>query len=143
MQINMPLWWSLVFLIAAGVGLAACDSPSMAFRGVPAKRVTVAGSTFSVRHTAYEAEAIRVNFEPGATRRAIVIKGVAAIETVSGCPVVVDTVRGDTNLVASDLDCAGVPDRPALYRRTYLDCLGYEVGGLAGDYLEIGCEISR
>lgn len=143
MQISMPFWWSLIVLFALGFGLAGCDSPSMAFRNVPAERVKVAGSTFSVRHTRYEAEAIRINFEPGARCRAIVIKGVEAIERVSRCPVVVETVRGDANLVASDLNCAGVPERAKLYRPTYLDCTGYEIGGFAGDHLEIDCEVSR
>ncbi|MCG6904615.1 MAG: hypothetical protein LJE68_18240 [Rhodobacter sp.] len=139
----MPRWWSFILFMALVIGLAGCDSPSMAFQGVPATRITVAGAAFSVHHTRHEAEAIGLTFQPGARRRTNVIRGVAAIEAVSGCPVVVRSVRGDANIVAADLNCAGVPAR-VIRDRAELDCLGHEVGGIAGDGLiEIDCEIRR
>ncbi len=135
----MPFGLSFVMLIAVAASLMGCDSPSIAFQRVEATRVQVAGSTYSVRHTRYEAEAIGIGFQPGATRRANVIKGVAAIENVTGCPVVIKSVRGDANIVAADLNCAGVPKRIRRAKPAFLNCTGSEVGGLSGDQLQIDC----
>ena len=144
MQIRMPLWWSFVLFMALAIGLAACDSPSMAFHGIKPTRIIIEGSSFSVRHTRFEAEAIGRGFQPGARRRDIVIKGVAAIEAVSGCRVVVRTVRGDTNLVAADLKC---PDGPMISRPVRpvgMDCVGYEGSGIANDgMIELSCNFVR
>jgi len=125
--------------LAAALWLAGCDSPSMKFQGIAATRVEVAGSVFSVRHTRYEAEAIGRGFQPGARRRAQVIKGIVAIEKASGCPVKVRSVRGDTNIVAADLKCPDAPPRVPLNRERWLECLGYPVGGPAGGHLDIDC----
>jgi len=136
----MPIWWSFILFMALAIGLAGCDSPSMAFQGIKPTRITIEGSAFSVRHTRYEAEAIGRSFQPGAQRRDIVIKGVAAIEAVSGCPVVVRSVRGDTNLVAADLKCGSGPMITRPVRPAGMDCVGYEGSGIANDGLiELSC----
>lgn len=129
-------------VLAAAALVAGCDSPSQQFARIEAKRITVGGSTFSVRHTDYQAEAIRTNFEPGVQRRAILIKATEAIERSSSCRVLPQTVRGDTNLVRADIACAGAAEALRPPRETRLDCIGYEVGGFAGDGLiDIDCAL--
>jgi len=127
-------------VLCAPLILTACDSPSMAFQAIEPVMITMDGSEFSVRVTPYDAEAIRLNFEPGATRYSIVPKGVKAIEAVSGCKVLRETLRGDADLVAADIACAGVAPRIKPKRPPRLDCTAYEVGGF-GDHtdLEIDC----
>lgn len=143
MQLSMSIWWSFILFMALAIGLAGCDSPSMAFQGIKPTQVTVADTVFSVRHTRHEAEAIRVNnMWPPPRRHATVVKGVEAIEQVSGCRVDVESVRGDTNLVASDLKCPNVPKRIKPRRPPRLDCTGYDAGRHAGDgAIDIECDI--
>jgi len=143
MSIRMPIWWSFILLMALVIGLAGCDSPSMKFQGIEPTRVTVVDATFSVRHTPYMAEAIRVNnMWPPPRRHATVVKGVEAIERASGCPVDVKSVRGDTNLVAADLNCPDVRKRIKPRVPPRLDCTGYETGG-GGGLIEIDCDVVR
>lgn len=143
MYINMPLWWTCVLCFALAFGLSACDSPSMAFSDIPAKKLTVEGSDFSVRHTNYEAEVIRTNAEWAPTRREIILKAVKAIETTSGCAVLPQSVRGDTNIIVSDIACPGVPESLRPVRPKRLSCTAYEVGGIGGDGMfDIDCLIA-
>ena len=114
--------------LCAPMYLTGCDGPSIAFLGTEPTKISVDGSEFSVRTTPYDAEAIRLNFEPGATRYSIVPKGVIAIEAVSGCTIVPETLRGDANLIAADLACKGVPPRIQPKRPPTFDCSVYEVG---------------
>lgn len=111
----------LVFLALAG--LAGCDSPSPAFSRLPATRISVDGAVFAVRHTAFEAEAIRLNAQGGTTRGGIVYRGAKAMILVSGCAVVPETLEGDTNIVRADLDCPGAGPRPPRRAKPVeLDC---------------------
>ena len=97
---------SLVSLAAFFLSvLAGCDSPSPAFLGVPATRVTVEGSTFSVRARADEAEAIRTSAERLTRRSEIVARGAVAIEIATGCKVDPDRVYGDQSVISAQLDC--------------------------------------
>ncbi len=105
------------------VALAGCDSPSPAFARLPAHRVTVDGSIFAVRHTHFDAEAIRLSVEGSTTRGGTVFKGAKAMILVSGCAVVPETLKGDENLVYADLDCPGAGQRPPRRRKPLeLDC---------------------
>ncbi|MDK3020257.1 hypothetical protein [Pseudodonghicola flavimaris] len=87
--------------------LAACNTPSLPYRGKPATRIAVNGSVFDVRLGEKTAEAIRINrefaprFEPVRTRAAL------AMMLVSGCKVT--KVRGDQAVVVAKLSCAGKP----------------------------------
>ncbi len=85
--------------------LAACDSPHPAFNAVQRQTITVQGSTFQIRIRNDIAEAIRTNFEFNPKSRAIFPKATKAIEMVSGCKVVPDSMEGDPALVRARIDC--------------------------------------
>ena len=112
MQVSMPMWWSMVVLVAFALGLAACDSPSVAFQDVAERRVKVDGFHFSVRATRYEAEAIRLGLERPPKRADVVFKGAKAMVIASGCAVVPKSLEGDENIVRADLDCPGSGPKP-------------------------------
>ncbi len=144
MQINMPLWWSVVLVSALAFGLAACDSPSPAFSGQVARQVTVAGSTFSVRATSHAAEAVRINRELRARRAVIVAKGGVAIEQVTGCGIRKGSLDGDTNYVRARLNCPGA-GAPVTQPATLLTC-GFVSPlrkGPFGKTAEIDCDVLR
>ncbi len=89
--------------------LAACGQPSplSPFAGLPAQRVAVGGSEFSVRATASEAQAVRRGFDPNAMfqREAIATRAGLAMERASGCRVVPGTLRGDAVIIEAEMDC--------------------------------------
>ncbi|WP_299599762.1 hypothetical protein [uncultured Tateyamaria sp.] len=91
--------WILPFLMA----LAACNTPSPHFRGLPATTVTVDGSTFDVRVRGRLAEALRTNMEYAPRFGPIRHRAAKAMELVSGCKV--KEVRGDQALATGILDC--------------------------------------
>ncbi len=85
--------------------LAGCDSPHPAFMQVEAQRITVDGSTFSVRIREDQAEAIRTNFERLPKIGDIFPKAAKAIEIASGCKVIPNSMKGDPALMVAKLDC--------------------------------------
>ncbi|WP_370400083.1 hypothetical protein [Sulfitobacter sp. JB4-11] len=91
---------SCLLLVA---GLAACNTPSPAFRGLPPTRVTIDGSTFDVRVREDRAEAIRINAEYAPRFGPIRIRAATAMAQVSGCEV--KAVGGDQALAVGVLDC--------------------------------------
>ena len=91
--------------------LAACNTAGPHFRGLPATRVTVEGSTFDVRVGDGLAEAIRVNPEYAPRFGPIRARAAFAMEQVSGC--LVTEVRGDQALALGRLACK---DRPPDWR---------------------------
>ncbi len=144
MVLRMPLWWSLVALLALVTGLAGCDSPSPAFSGLAARNVVVDGSSFAVRHNGHEAEAIRTSPEWRPPLGRTLLKGSMAIMLASGCPVDPDSLDGDTNIVRADLECSGTGALPDRARAVGMECIGYELGGVGGDGLfDISCETVR
>ncbi|RDC72863.1 hypothetical protein DLJ49_09615 [Rhodovulum sp. 12E13] len=96
-------------LAVAALLLPGCDSPSplSSFAGVPATRVEVAGSTFSVRVAGREAQAVRTNFDlrAGSRGREIVPRAGIAMERASGCRVVPGSLRGDSSVIEARLAC--------------------------------------
>lgn len=97
--------------LAACLCLAACNTAGPYFRGLPATRVTVAGSTFDVRVRGDLAEALRVNRQYAPRFGPIRARAAFAMEQVSGCTVT--EVRGDQALALGKLSCRG---RPAAWR---------------------------
>lgn len=93
-----PYVLPLVFLV-----LAACNMPGPHFRGLPATRVTVEGSTFDVRVRDELAEAMRINTEYAPRFGPIEGRAGRAMAMVSGCEV--KEVRGDQALATGILDC--------------------------------------
>jgi len=85
--------------------LAACNSPHPAFMGVQAQEVEVQGSTFQVRIKGDMVEVIRTNFEYVPKIGEIFPKAAAAIEIVSGCSVVPNSMKGDPALMIAKLNC--------------------------------------
>lgn len=117
------LFTVLVFL------LAACDTPSPHFAGLPATRVTVDRSTFDVRVKALQAEALRTNAQYAPRLGPIGDRATVAMEQVSGCKVA--RITGDAALVRGYLDCgAGAKEVPEKAPVSY-DC--YSIDGIGND----------
>ena len=85
--------------------LAACDSPSPAFRNVPAQEITVAGFDFTVRQDGEVFEAIRTNPIPLHKRGMAGMAMVQAVEAVSGCQVYVKGLQVDSAMGRGKLNC--------------------------------------
>lgn len=82
---------------------AGCNAPSPMFHGLPAERVTVAGSVFEVRRRGDLAEAVRVNRQYAPRLGPLGARAGQAMERASGCPV--DWVLGDQAVMLGRLDC--------------------------------------
>ncbi|WP_226782085.1 YgdI/YgdR family lipoprotein [Oceaniglobus trochenteri] len=92
-------------LSVCALALAGCDSPSIAFQGVPAQSVTVGPSTFSVRVRGDRAEAMRVSRERWPAKPDILARGEEAIRRASGCGIAKNGLSGDQAIVRARLDC--------------------------------------
>ena len=90
-------------LIFLALSLTACNTPGPHFRGLPATRITVEGSTFDIRIRDELAEAIRINPEYAPKFAPIRDRAAIAMAQVSGCTV--KEVRGDQALMTGLLDC--------------------------------------
>jgi hypothetical protein len=103
-QMTPPIRAMLAVLPLA---LAACDVPGPAspFAGVPAERIVIAGSTFSVRIAGEEAQAVRLDPDFRASARRILPRAGVAMERVSGCEVVSGSLRGDAAMAMARLTC--------------------------------------
>ncbi|MEY8830940.1 hypothetical protein AB9K34_21425 [Sedimentitalea sp. XS_ASV28] len=91
----------LVLLLLPWLG--ACNAPASYFHGIPATRVTVAGSIFDIRVRGDLAEAIRVNPQYAPRPGPLPAKARFAMAQVSGCKVV--RVRGDQAQMTGELSC--------------------------------------
>lgn len=83
--------------------LAACDSPSLAFAGAPATRVSVGGSEFTVRRRGDRVEAVRTSREVFPSRSGTEAKARRAIAIATGCAV--KAIGGDVSMQLARLDC--------------------------------------
>lgn len=129
------LWLGLPALLLAG-----CDSPSPRFMGLVAKQVSYEGSTFSVRHTAYEAEVIRTNADPGARRGDILRRAAVAIRRASGCAILPRSLTGDVTVVRADLQCPGADEALRPRRPVEATCVGIEDPAFEG-LIDLECEV--
>ncbi len=101
--------------MALALFLAGCDTPTPAFRDVPATRIEVEDSVFDVRVRGRAAEAIRINSEYAPRLAGVAPRAVWAIERVSGCHVT--ALSGDQALIHARLKCSkDGPLDPAPYR---------------------------
>ena len=98
----LPLALPLVLL-----GLSGCDVPSPVsdFAGTAATRITVGGSTFSVRVAGSQATATRLNFDARARAATILPRAGIAMERVSGCTVRTGSLKGDAAMATATLRC--------------------------------------
>ena len=85
--------------------LAACNSPAPAMMGAEVEMVTIDDVTFAVRVRGNRAEAIRTNMMAFPGIGAVYPRAIAAMEQVSGCRVVEDSLRGDQAVMRADLAC--------------------------------------
>ena len=131
----------LPLLLLSLTALGACDTPGLAFRGLPATRVTVEGSTFDVRVGDGLAEAIRVNPEYAPRFGPIRERARLAMVAVSGCAVT--RVGGDQAQATGVLDCGkGRRQRPASAPGGVLECVplrGSALRGLGEVSFEVDC----
>ena len=105
--------------------LAACNTAGPRFRGLPARTVTIDGSTFDVRVNGRLAEAIRTNAEYAPRFGPIKDKAGQAMQLVSGCKV--KEVRGDQAVATGVLDCgAGGPRIDQLKPQGEYECFSIE-----------------
>ncbi len=125
-------YWVLTMVL-----LVACDTPSRAYKGVPASRVSVDTSVFDIRIKDNRAEAIRVNVEWAPSSKSVETRAVAAIEKVSGCKV--KRLRGDQAMMIADLKCIGSHLPPAPVQLT-CSLNGAPLKGLGGEFTyDISC----
>ncbi|MCD2311937.1 hypothetical protein [Pseudosulfitobacter pseudonitzschiae] len=121
--------YSLIFL---GLLVTACNTPGPHFRGLPATRVTVDGSTFDVRVRDRLAEALRVNPEYAPRFGPIRDRAGVAMEQVSGCKVT--EVRGDQALATGLLDCGDGPPKQPIQADGHNVCYTVRTMGPLRDY---------
>ena len=84
--------------------VAACNTPSLHFAGLPATRIAVGNSVFDVRIKGKLAEAIRVNTYYVPRADPVLKEATLAITLVGRCEVT--GVLGDQAVVTGVLDCA-------------------------------------
>ncbi len=108
---------ALVLLII----VAGCDSPSIGMHGIPARKVTVGGSQFSVYSDGRKVEAIRTNTEYS---RGIMARGHEAIEKATGCTIVPGTFDGDPALMRAEIACDAVADKTPRHDTRASRCTG-------------------
>ena len=92
-----------VALMIFCTALAACNTPSIGFRGIDPARVTVEGSNFDVRVKGTVAEAIGTNMQYAPRMGKMGGRASVAIEQVSGCTV--KRFGGDQAVIFAELDC--------------------------------------
>ncbi|MBU2981620.1 hypothetical protein KO498_07300 [Lentibacter algarum] len=120
--------------------LAACDTPSLPFRGAPLSRIVVDGSSFDIRVHDRRAEAIRTNSEWAPRMSTVAPRAVAAIEQASGCTV--KRLRGDQAMIVADLKCKG-QDVPPAPQNLSCDSNGAPYEGLGGEMTyDISCSLT-
>ena len=95
-------------LILMALAVAGCNTPSRDFRGIEARRIAVAGSSFDVRVRGELAEAIRVTAQYAPRLGPVEGRAALAMAAVSGCEVT--RVTGDQALMLGQLDCDGRPN---------------------------------
>ncbi|MFX4296734.1 hypothetical protein [Pseudosulfitobacter pseudonitzschiae] len=110
----------------------ACNTPGPHFRGLPATRVTVDGSTFDVRVRDRLAEALRINPEYAPRFGPIRDRAAVAMEKVSGCTVT--EVRGDQALATGLLDCGRGPPHRTMTAGGHYECVAVDTPGAAVGY---------
>lgn len=119
--------------------MAACNTASPEFRGVPATRVVVDGSTFDVRVRDNRAEALRVNAEYAPRFGPIRERARTAMAQVSGCEV--RKVTGDQAMAFGSLKCGDKePVQPTVVQA--LECVpqrGTTLRGVGRVTVDVDC----
>ena len=85
--------------------LSACAAPSVGAMGGSKGSATVGVFSFDVRFRGSHAEAYRSNIVFGPKARDVFAAGATAIELVTDCHVIRNTVRGDVAVIQVDIQC--------------------------------------
>lgn len=85
--------------------IAACDSPSPWYDKASGKTEIVSGYTFRVHSNGRRAQAIRVSRERRPHVALVVPAAMIAIERATGCAILRDRAKGDTNVIVAQIDC--------------------------------------
>ena len=128
-----------MFLFLVVSTLAACNTAGPQFRGQPATRVTVEGSTFDVRVRDNTAEAIRVNMQYAPRFGPIRERARLAMAQVSGCDVT--KVGGDQAQATGVLKC-GKKSRSPRRKAATLECIpvrGSKLRGVGQATVDVDC----
>ena len=92
----------MIFLLLV---LAGCAAPSVGVMGGAKGSADVGGYSFVVRYKGSQAEAYRSNKILRPKAREVFAAGATAIERVTGCHVVRNSVSGDVALIKADILC--------------------------------------
>jgi len=95
----------LIFIGLVSVLATGCGGSHPAFMSVEPQIVTVDGSKFEVRVKEDKAQVIRKNFEYVPKIGETFPKAAQAIEMVSGCTVVANSMMGDPALMTAKVKC--------------------------------------
>lgn len=95
----------IFLIIACALIVLGCTSPSPRFAGAARQEVTVEGSRFIVFRLGDEVEVHRVSPEFLPRQRDVFIRGLTAIEAVTGCPVRPRSLTGDQAILRASIDC--------------------------------------
>lgn len=91
-------------LLALSLGvLAACDTGTPPYFGIPPQRAEAGGMVFDVRVNGLMAEALRQEIMWPPSHEAVALRAAEAMRAVTGCAVL--EVRGDPSVVEGRLQC--------------------------------------
>jgi hypothetical protein len=99
------MWIRVGLTIILVIGLAGCDTPSPAFKGVPAQIVTVEPSVFEVRRLGTQVELLRTNTEYAPTFASIIPRASRAVLIATGCTPRPQSWAGEQTLMQVEIDC--------------------------------------
>ncbi|AGI66291.1 hypothetical protein OAN307_c05530 [Octadecabacter antarcticus 307] len=102
------MWIKAGLAIISAIGLGACDTPSLAFRGVPAQIVTVEPSVFAVRRLGTQVELLRTNTEYAPTFASIIPRASQAVFIATGCTPRPQSWAGEQTLMQVEIDCPDI-----------------------------------
>lgn len=85
--------------------LSACAAPSVGVMGGRSGSATVGAYAFDVNFKGSQAEAYRSNIVLRPKASEVFAAGATAIEQVTGCRVVPNSVRGDVAIVRAEILC--------------------------------------
>lgn len=95
---------ALVLLMFLTV-MNGCNTPSIGFSQIEPRSITLGANTFDVRVKEDRAEALRMDAMYGTPLAVQTQIAVQAIEEVTGCEVLPQSITGDPAMVQATIDC--------------------------------------
>ncbi|WP_108484891.1 hypothetical protein [Oceaniglobus ichthyenteri] len=139
------MWTLRALLLVFSMALAGCDSPSLAFQGMPSQTVAIGPSTFSVRMRGDRVESLRTSREWRPREADIMARAAQAMERATGCPLRKGSLIGDQAIQRAKVVCGNRPNPPPQKVSVPVDaeCLpsgSYVVRGRGVKVTEVECE---